>query len=112
MKPWDDFDRHVSDEELDKMWKQVTPSEFFFARSQSSDDDGEEYVWIVPASYFEKEGCCCDQHMPIDDFLPRSMSQAMESCWDFRGPWEQIRQELLNRGFRESKEFSEFIADQ
>ena len=98
MKPWD-LD---CDEDEMESWKQTQASDFYFAPER-------DYIWICPVDYFDAEGCCYDQDMPIQHLLPKGMYSSMEACWKYQGTKEEICDQLRQRGFQESQDFFNFI---
>ncbi len=68
-------------------------------------------VIITPASYFNEIGCIADQHCEIENLLPDWISEEMESMFLSSKSSEETRQELLNRNFSESSEFTSFCKE-
>lgn len=76
--------------------------------------DGEELgvgldycLYIQPKSYWDNEGCLCDQHVILLN-LPDGIEEIMESTFEYDGTIEDNIKELLKSGFIFDKEFQEF----
>lgn len=83
--------------------------EFIFAVVDGSEFGiGLDYcLYIQPKSYWDNEGCLCDQHVLILN-LPDGIEEVMESTFEYDGTIEDNIEELLNRGFIFDKGFQDF----
>lgn len=105
MKPWDDYVCEMDDDEIEALWRTVLPEDFYFAFKGNS-------VVITPASYFDAEGYCYDQHLDIGHLLPRELHLEAEGQWStIPGPIGQTETQLLIRGFVQNQKFTDFIAE-
>ena len=114
---WDNIEKlfrtHGDDEGedlYDKLCKQSSPADFYFAVSNSLSFDPEEndaftFIALVPKVYFNKEGCMWDQSMNLDHILPEDFGEEMESIWGTSRNIEDVRKDMLARGFEENKDF-------
>jgi hypothetical protein len=94
-----------------KLCETSTPSDFYFlVKGESSfvespGDTPENFVmvFITPKLYFHKENNMWDQS--------NDLSECMESVWDNDGDRsvEEIRQDMLARGFEENEAFTKLI---
>lgn len=94
-----------------ELCKNSTPADFYFAVSNSLDFDPDEndaftFVSIVPKAYFNKEGCMWDQSMKLDHILPEDLGEEMESIWGTHRDIEEVRKDMLARGFEENADFT------
>src|SRR5271154_1291907 len=82
------------------------PSDFYFSVKEGLEVvGGDTMVAIVPKVYFQKEGCMWDQSMFLEHILPDDLGECMTSCWATDRGAEEVRQDLLTRGFEENKKF-------
>lgn len=94
----------------------ATPSDFYACFLPGSlldmdDNDNACYVSICPKEYFDRHDCEFDQTLPIDHLLPKDFSEAMEGVYEATRPLKDVRQDLLELGFKESKRFSKIIGE-
>jgi hypothetical protein len=88
------------------------PSDFYFDVKANLGVDGFTMITIVPKLYFDKEGYMWDQSMNLNHILPADLSEAMESCWDSERSAEEVRQDLLARGFEENTKLSALVGEE
>jgi hypothetical protein len=50
-----------------------------------------------------------DESMLIDNILPNDFGEDMESVWSSERSVDEVREDLLARGFQENKKFSNFM---
>ena len=86
--------------------KNSKASDFYFAAQVY---DEYTMVAIVPKEFFHAFGYMWDQHMPIDHILPNDMGEMMESVWDSERSVEEVRADLLARGFEETEKFMTLV---
>jgi hypothetical protein len=106
---WEDFD-YDDESVLGKLFKNSTGKDYYFHVSSGKEmGDDEAFAWltIVPKAYYDKHQCLFDQSMPIDHLLPEDCTEEMESVWASEMPAKDLRQEMLFRGFQESKALAE-----
>jgi hypothetical protein len=111
MKPWDpDFAEQVENEDAEeKAWAETKANEYYF--SVMDEGDGPQ-IMVSPIEYFDKEGYCYDQHMPIDHLLPPDEFECLcEATWgaDPNLSVEEVENRLLELGFVKNKKFDEFV---
>lgn len=87
--------------------KNSKASDFYFAAQVY---DEYTMVAIVPKEFFHTFGYMWDQHMPLDHILPDDMGEMMESVWDSERSVEEVRADLLARGFEENEKFTKLVA--
>src|SRR5271167_4049365 len=88
------------------------PSDFYFSVKEGLEVvGGDTMVAIVPKVYFQKEGCMWDQSMFLEHILPDDLGECMTSCWETERSAEEVRQDLLTRGFEENKKFSKMVGE-
>jgi len=83
------------------------PSDFYFAISNNlafSDDEEDEgtFIAVVPKAYFNKEKCMWDQSMQIEHLFPDDFSEAMECIWESDRSSEDVKADLIAKGFEEN----------
>lgn len=92
----------------DKLCSDAKPSDFYFAvhnsfdTSENTDDLDISYIFLVPKAFFDKEKHMWDQHMCVDHILPKDFGEVMECVWDCERSLEDVRKDLLSRGFEEN----------
>jgi hypothetical protein len=81
--PWDD-DVICTSEESGKLWKQVSPNDFYF-HTQYDDDIEDKVLCLVPKDFYDRNGYWYDQHIPVDWFCkqwPNYLDDClMEAIW-------------------------------
>jgi len=101
---------------LDDTWQNSVPEDFYFEILPSSETEfGDEfdkdilYLFVTPANYFDENGYCWDQSMPIEHLLlPYEVSEEMEGVWSLSGLSKIVVEgDLLKKGFRKNEKFSE-----
>lgn len=102
--------------ELDSTWNDSSPSDFYFEVLEASETEFDSenlanvcYLFVTPANYFDEEGYCWDQHLPIEHlFNPYDFDCTMEGIWEIEGVSKsQIELDFLNKGFRKNPGFSD-----
>lgn len=108
---WEDPPYH-NDSSYEELCKNSKPSDFYFAAQKGEDEFC--MVAIVPKLYFNKEGYMWDQSMQIEHLLPDDLSESMESIWENDGDRtvEEIRQDMLRRGFEENDQFTGQVVEE
>lgn len=120
---WDNFDDDDlwadvddSNEMFDELCQNSKGSDFYFSLHVTPTDDPLYNdivdIYITPRVWCDKNGVCdFDREMNIDDLFPDWMDfgQVMEAVWDTAYPVEDVRKELLARGFIESQELFDQI---
>ncbi len=91
------------------------PADFYFYVSDSKDETSPEYpYWFVltPVSYFERNQCQYDQEVSIfiSSHLPDDAGECSSGNFTSSTPPEELRKELLKRGFARSEKFDAFMA--
>jgi hypothetical protein len=101
-----------NDDTYMKLCENSKPSDFYFVAQK--DYEGFVMVAITPKLYFHKNGYMWDQSMQIEHLLPNDLSESMESVWesDSDRTVEEIRQDMLSRGFEENEQFTELVAQE
>jgi len=89
------------------------PSECLFAIGYD-DPSNTQYasIVIVDKAYWEKEGFMNDgigDQSFDDDTIPHGIYNSMEATWETELPIEKARAAMLEAGFVESKELTEFV---
>lgn len=103
--PYDNWDEYQA------LCLNSVPSDFYFHIMPDQEDGGFCIIALVPKAYFLKEHYMWDQSMPLDHILPSDFSESMESVWDSERSFEDIRKDLLTRGFEENKKFSQLVCE-
>jgi hypothetical protein len=97
--------------EYEELCKNSKPSDFYFdVKADLEVCSGYTMIAIVPKLYFHKEGYMWDQSMNLNHILPDDLSEAMESCWDSERSAEEVRKDLLARGFEENAKFTALVS--
>ena len=81
------------------------PSDYYFAKCTR------KRVAIVPCQHFDKYGYLNDNVSEIKPLLPAGLLECEESIFEHTKPFTAVAQELRERGFRESKQFTKFMRD-
>lgn len=96
----------------EQLCQQSTPVDFiFFVKPNPPDNIIKTMIVVTPKAYFLKEGYCWDQHMSLAHILPADFDDIMEGTYISERDPEEVRQDMLNRGFQENQKFSEFLAN-
>lgn len=130
VKPWHsvvlglDFEGEALDEdELERLWETCEPSDFIFGfyPRKEFDDARRELVpfgtgvGITPRQFFVDENEMFDQPLQLrTGLLPDYLHETSEGLYDITpgGPSvEEIRADLIARGFKESDSFSTFLEE-
>jgi hypothetical protein len=103
--PWNS-DLDICDDQLEILWEKTIASDYYFAIGPMNEYDPEPFVIINPKEFYDREGHWYDQHLGIHHLLPDNMGCAMESIYEFTCSVEEIRQEMISRGFIENQELA------
>lgn len=97
-KPWNTV--YDSAELEQQAWLDTKPNDFYFCICNESDG---EQVFITPCDFFDQHGHLYDHNLNIDHLLPESIYDSCESEYSIRENYtpDQIREDLLKRGFVE-----------
>lgn len=92
------------------------PSEYYFAVLEPQDTYAldyhlSSYIFIVSIDFWDRNKHLEDRHLNIYDLLPEGMSEDMESFFTSSDSVESVSKKLLERGFKENKEFSKFAEE-
>jgi len=102
--PYSDHDAY------EQLCENSKPSDFYFSvKEDMSFTNGFTFIAIVPKLYFVSEKCMWDQSMFLEHILPEDCSEAMESVWDCERSADEVRKDMLARGFEENEEFSKLV---
>lgn len=90
------------------------PADFYFYVSDATDEHSPEYPhWFVltPVAYFERAGCQYDQEVShlLGNHLPDDCGESSSCSFSFAGSPEEMRAELIKRGFSRSEKFDAFM---
>jgi hypothetical protein len=103
---WED-PPYNDEEAYSELCAKSMPSDFYFSVSESDDfTHGYVFISLVPKVFFHKEGYMWDQSMFLDHILPDDFDESMESIWESPRSVEEIRADLLARGFEENEAFT------
>jgi hypothetical protein len=94
--PYQDYEQYL------QLCHKSVPSDFFFSVSEDSFSGIGCSISICPKLYFQKENDMWDQSMDLDHILPSDLFEAMESVWTSERSMEDVRNDLLSRGFEEN----------
>jgi hypothetical protein len=94
------------DEDYELLCKNSVPSDFYFSVMREDDNDPFTLVSIVPKLYWEENAYMWDQTMFLDHILPPDLSESMECIYDSDRSVEEVRKDMLARGFLENDAFS------
>jgi hypothetical protein len=86
-----------TEEKLNEFFKKSQPSDFYF---RVDDYDG-TFIVIVAKAFFDTNGYVDDQTPRIDHLLPNDFYEAMESTWECERSVEDVKKDLIARGFEE-----------
>ena len=110
---WDnlnnDHDMEDYHDQYDSLCANSKPSDFYFAVMQEPNYNNLTTVAMAPKAYFNAEGYMWDQHMMIERILPEDFGEDMESVWSSERSAEEVRRDLLSRGFEESVNFTALV---
>lgn len=84
------------------------PSDFYFAAQPY---DEYTMIAIVPKEFFHSFGYMWDQSMLLDGILPGDFCESMESVWESERSVEEVRADLLAKGFEENEKFTELVSN-
>jgi len=92
------------------------PADFYFFVSDEKDEYSPDYPhWFVltPVAYFDRVGCQYDQEVSylLGDHLPDDCGESSSCSFSFAGNPEDMREELLKRGFARSEKFDAFFTN-
>lgn len=73
--------------------------DFYFQVSKGP--DGEDFFYITPKEYYDREGGLSDESGVADEVLPEGFGETMESIYEYEGNSQVGRQILLNLGMKE-----------
>ena len=76
----------------------MEPKDFYF---QLVHDRGDDFFFITPKEYYDREGCLPDDSRMTDGFLPQGFGKTQESIYEFEGNPKLGRDILLNLGMVE-----------
>jgi hypothetical protein len=114
---WDNYEQFESSEfkdpSFENMCAKTKASDYYFYVDDSQPWIylGKTYIYIclTPIAYFKRRGCMFDCSMYLDHILPDDFSESMESTWECPRSLEDIKQDLLSRGFVDNEEFNAFM---
>jgi hypothetical protein len=103
---WDNFDCKMNN----KLWLQLEPSDFYF--QWNPHEWGIGCFHIEPKKHYDKERCLFDQELYIDHLLD-GLDLYPEDCARFekgdKPTVDEIRLELIKRGFTERDMLTEIV---
>jgi hypothetical protein len=73
--------------------------DFYFQVSKGP--DGEDFFYITPKEYYDREGGLSDESGVADEVLPEGFGETMESIYEYEGNSQVGRQILLSLGMKE-----------
>jgi hypothetical protein len=100
-------DEDEAEEALDALCKSSTPSDFFF--HVGADPDAGTIVSICPKSYFEESGYMYDGHLNLSHILPKDFADEMECVWSCERSVDDVKKDMLSRGFEKSEDFDDLF---
>jgi hypothetical protein len=114
MKPWNDaaFTGEIDEDAIEALWAATTADEFYFALSSAFEGDPGTRILFCPVEYYEENEYQFDQYTPISHLLPVDFKQECEAIFSSPRSWDEIRADLLARGFQENDEFSSEAAEE
>lgn len=92
-------------------WSKLEPKEFYFHVLDPRDDSGYNYVAIVPAIWFDECGEMNESGLGIENLLPDTFWEEDDGYYEVNLSRDQIKEELLSRGFQESVSFANYFTD-
>jgi hypothetical protein len=104
-------DPPYSGDEYIELCEKSSPSDFYFAVRGDMEIVDVTMVALVPKVYFHKHGCMWDQHISVESILPDDLFEAMESVWETERDAEDVRKDLLARGFEENDKFNQLMSE-
>lgn len=107
---WENPPYH-NEEAYEKLCENSKPSDFYFHAQNDVNEVsfGATWIAIVPKEYWNTHKYMWDQSMFLDHILPEDFGESMESIWDSERPVEEVRKDLLARGFEENEEFTNSV---
>jgi hypothetical protein len=101
---------HDDDGELyDKLCQNSKPSDFYF---DLLDDNGITIINLSPKLFFDKNECMFDQPMYLEHILPDDFGDEMENVWSSERSIDEVRKDLLERGFMEEPKLTNMSDDE
>jgi hypothetical protein len=76
----------------------MEPKDFYF---QLVNDRGDDFFFITPKEYYDREGCLPDDSRMTDRVLPQGFEKTQESIYEFDGNPKLGRDILINLGMVE-----------
>lgn len=110
LRPWSEemFDGEDHEDEIEAMYKECKPNEFYFGFSYSY---GGVVITLTPADYFDREGYCFDQGVQIEHLLPKHLYPMDEVNYSFKGTPREVQAEMLALGFIQKASFDKMCLD-
>jgi len=94
------------------LFANAVASDFYFTTCTFYVYDGWTKVSITPKAYFDKHQYMFDQPIPIDHLLPKDLAdnEIMEGVWACERSIQDVRKDLIARGFYTCNAFDKLVA--
>lgn len=110
---WDNLEEYEGEdfeEAFEKLCELAAPTDFYID-VRAAEPYSMTTIFIVPKAYFSKHGYQYDQHINIESILPNDFGEDMECCYSSDRDVEEVKNDLLARGFEENNDFTKMIAE-